>query len=121
MRIPPVSPATSSFDLRIPVEERCDLWSPASSRLPYLLLLPDERRGDLMEIPAMRFAGAYDYLPATALTLRGLLIAPQGPATFSMIANFPTQDPESLRRNRDDRRRAIKALRARGGRKRKRP
>ena len=106
------------FDLRIPVEERCDLWSPASSRLPYLLLLPDERRGDLMEIPAMRFAGAYDYLPATALTLRGLLIAPQGPATFSMIANFPTQDPESLRRNRDDRRRAIKELRARGGRKR---
>ncbi len=105
------------FDLRLPVEERCDLWSPASSRLPYLLLLPNERRGDLMEIPAMRFAGSYDYVPATALTLRGLL-APQGPASFGMIANFPTRDPESLRRNRDDRRRAIKELRARGGRKR---
>ena len=107
------------FELRLPVEERCDLWNPASSRLPYLLLLPNERRGDLMEIPAMRFAGSYAYVPATALTLRGFLIAPQGPASFSMIGNFPTEDPESIRRNRADRRRAIKELRARGGRKNK--
>ena len=84
-----------------------------------MMLLPNERRGDLMEVPAMRFAGSYDYLPATALTLRGLVIAPQGPASFSMIANFPTEDPESIRRNRADRRRAIKELRARGGRKNK--
>ena len=94
------------FTSRLAVEERCDLWAPASSSEPFLILLPEERREDLMSVPAVRFVGRYRYLPATALTLRGLL-AGQKPAELALIANYPTRDPISLRRNRKDRRRAV--------------
>jgi 4-amino-4-deoxy-L-arabinose transferase-like glycosyltransferase len=99
------------FRTRLAVEERCDLWAPASSEEPYLVLLPEERRDDLMTIPAVRFVGRYRYLPATALTLRGLLAGPE-PAELALIANYPTRDPISLRRNRRDRRRAVQERQA---------
>jgi len=102
------------FKSRLAVEERCDLWAPASSEEPYLVLLPEERRDDLMTIPAVRFVGRYRYLPATALTLRGLLAGPE-PAELALIANYPTRDPVSLRRNRRDRRRAVQERQAARG------
>jgi hypothetical protein len=61
----------------------------------------------MMEIPRIRFVGRYRYLPGVTLTLRGLLEGPQ-PAELALVANFPTTDPISLRRNRRDRKRAVR-------------
>jgi hypothetical protein len=101
------------FHARLAPLRRCDLWSPAASSLPFMLFVPDEQRDDLMEIPAMRFVGRYTYLPGVALTLRGLLEGPR-PAQLTLIANYPTSDPISLRRNRRDRKREVRERQSQG-------
>jgi 4-amino-4-deoxy-L-arabinose transferase-like glycosyltransferase len=96
------------FEARQVAIERCDLWNPAASRFPFLLLLREEERGPLMAVPSIRYAGTYRYLPATTLTLPGLL-DPARPAALVLLANYPPADPEADRRARRDRRRAIRA------------
>jgi 4-amino-4-deoxy-L-arabinose transferase-like glycosyltransferase len=95
------------FQARLAPLRRCDLWNPAASQLPFMVFVPEQRRDDLMEIPSVRFVGRYTYLPGVTLTLQGLLEGPR-PAELALIANYPTQDPISLRRNRRDRRRAVR-------------
>ena len=95
------------FHARLAPLRRCDLWNPAASEQPFLVFVPEERRDDLMEIPAVRFVGRYTYLPGVTLTLAGLLQGPR-PAELALIANYPTSDPISLRRNRRDRKREVR-------------
>lgn len=95
------------FHARLAPLRRCDLWNPAASDMPFLVFVPEERRDDLMEIPRVRFVGRYRYLPGVTLTLEGLLRGPR-PAELALIANYPTTDPISLRRNRRDRKRAVR-------------
>jgi 4-amino-4-deoxy-L-arabinose transferase-like glycosyltransferase len=97
------------FEARQVAIERCDLWNPASSRFPFLLLLREAERGPLMAVPSLRHAGSYRYLPATTLTLPGLLRRLY-PDRLALLANYPTPDPEGDRRSRKDRRRAVRAL-----------
>jgi 4-amino-4-deoxy-L-arabinose transferase-like glycosyltransferase len=103
------------FGARVPAQERCDLWAPASSPQPFLLLLRNEQRVDLMEIPSMRFVSEYRYLPSNSFTARGLL-AGQQPGVLVLLANYATADPLANLRNRRDRKRAVRAVQEAGGR-----
>jgi 4-amino-4-deoxy-L-arabinose transferase-like glycosyltransferase len=97
---------------RLAARERCDLWNPATGA-PTLLLMHEERRDDLMKIKAVRFVGRYTYLPARTLTLQGLIDGAR-PSELALLANYPTADPISQRRNRKDRRRAVQERQAGG-------
>jgi hypothetical protein len=95
------------FRLRVASVERCDLWAPASSRLPFLVLLRERQRAPLMEIPSVRFAGWYNFMPAEAFTLDGLLGGVE-PDRLALLANFETSDAESLVRARREWRRRVR-------------
>jgi 4-amino-4-deoxy-L-arabinose transferase-like glycosyltransferase len=84
---------------------RCDLLNPASSRLPFLLLVPAEQRPALAAVEGLRFVGEYRYLPATALTFDGI-VRGAGPARLVLLANYPSPDLVAEWRVRRDRRRA---------------
>jgi 4-amino-4-deoxy-L-arabinose transferase-like glycosyltransferase len=95
------------FQLRLPSLERCDLWNPAASRFPFLVLLPRAQLGDLLAIPSLRGVAEYRYLPATALTLRGLLRGePDG--RLVLLANYPNDEPSALRHARRFRKRRLR-------------
>jgi 4-amino-4-deoxy-L-arabinose transferase-like glycosyltransferase len=95
------------FFLRRPMEERCDLWSVAASRVPYLILATPNEARSLAALPTLREVGLYRALPATALTLRGLIDGPQ-PESFLLLANFATNEPMAEARRKKERRRALK-------------
>jgi hypothetical protein len=82
------------FELRLPAEERCDLWAAASADAPYLLLL-DESEWNVGRADGMRHVRTYRYLPATVLSARSLL---QGvaPGRLALFANFETSDPVAV-------------------------
>lgn len=113
------------FHARVAVTERCDLWNPASSRYPFLLLLQREEQRSLSGFRRIRAVNEYRYLPATALTLRGWLELPE-PEPLFLVANYPTRDPVARVRKRMERVRREEAAeqwlrrqqrrRARGGR-----
>jgi hypothetical protein len=95
------------FNARLTAEERCDLWAPASSRHPYLLLVrPEEQLA--LATANLREVARYRGLPATALTLGGLVqgVAPQ---ELVLAANFPTDDPVAEVKRKKDRKRALAA------------
>lgn len=92
------------FEARTAVLERCDLWAPAASRLPFLLLLEQGQRETLRS--ATRFVGEYRYVPGGVTTLTRLM-APVAPGSLVLLANYPTADPEADRRVRKDRKRRV--------------
>jgi 4-amino-4-deoxy-L-arabinose transferase-like glycosyltransferase len=94
------------FDARHPAEERCDLWALATSDLPRLLLLTPDERASLAAVPALRDVAEYDALPATALTLRGL-VAGVSPERVILAANYATNDPVAEWKRKKDRKRAL--------------
>ena len=93
---------------RLTAQEQCDLWAPASSEHPFLILASREESASLASIPTIRDVADYAYLPATALTLRGLLAGPR-PDTMTLLANYATSDPVAGAKRKRDRRKALKA------------
>ena len=71
------------FHARVVAQQRCDLTAAAASPQPLLVLLPADARAAVV---ALRELGAYRYLPASALTLRGFLAGLQ-PSTVLLMAN----------------------------------
>jgi len=94
------------FERRVASLQRCDLWALAASRTPYLVMLLERERLPLMEIPTMRFAGWYKFMPAEAFTLDGLIRGVE-PGRLALIANFETTDRESIRRAKREWRRRV--------------
>jgi len=92
------------FHARIAVMERCDLWNPAASQLPFLLLLSGGEHASLdAALRRLRLVSRYEYLPARVLTLKGLLGVAQ-PEPLFLAANFHTLDPVGRERWRLERR-----------------
>jgi hypothetical protein len=88
------------FEARLTVERRCDLWNVAPASEPFLFLLRPEEHESLAAIPGFREVARYRYLPATTLTLAGVL-RPQAPRLVVLGANFATGDPAAeLRRKK---------------------
>ena len=102
------------FHARVTVEERCDLWPLAASRMPYLLLVRPEEDRSFQSSPTYRHVASYSYLPARALTLRGLL-SPSEPGEIVLMANFPTDDPVAERKRRREYRRRFHSTHAEEG------
>ncbi len=96
------------FYARTTTIERCDLWSFASSRLPFLMLLGPEERASLRRLPGYREIGEHRYLPATALTGTGFLSQPE-PGDLVLAANYPTTDPVAEAKRKRDFKRAVRA------------
>ena len=87
------------FRARVAVEQRCDQWSLAASREPYLLLMRPEVRRSFRSVPGFREVDRYPVLPASVLTLAGLREPPR-PEEMVLGANYGTPDPEAGRRAR---------------------
>jgi hypothetical protein len=83
------------FHARIAVLERCDLWSPASSEQPFLLLLQKNERDSLRTLREFRMVSGYDYLPSAAVNVERFL-SPLKPMTLFLAANYPSTDPAVL-------------------------
>lgn len=98
------------FETRIPVDERCDVYAPIASRLPFLILLSQEQ-WSLTHTPGLRHIATYTYLPAAAYGLRALL---EGivPSRVGLFANFTTRDPVAELKRKRERRQAIRGLEA---------
>lgn len=94
------------FEARLAAEERCDLWAPASSSRPYLLLLTPQEAASISTAPGVREVARYAQVPATALSLRGLLAGPQ-PDRVVLLANYETQDPVAEGKRRRQRKKAL--------------
>jgi 4-amino-4-deoxy-L-arabinose transferase-like glycosyltransferase len=94
---------------RLSAQEQCDLWAPASSEHAFLILASRDESASLASIPGIRDVAGYAYLPATALTLRGLLAGPR-PDTLKLLANYATSDPVAEAKWKRDRRKALKAV-----------
>lgn len=94
------------FQARLAAEERCDLWGPASSAWPYLLLLTPQETLSIATAPGVREVARYPLLPATALGLRGMLAGPQ-PDQVVLLANFETRDPVAEGKRRRERKKAL--------------
>jgi hypothetical protein len=95
------------FHARTVMEERCDLWALASSDRPFLLLLDPEQRRSLLAAEGVREVARYRYLPATALTLAGVVDRP-APSEMTLAANFATDDPVAEAKRKRDRKRALR-------------
>jgi hypothetical protein len=95
------------FQVRVVLQERCDLWALASSRRPFLLLLGPNERRSLVGAEGVREIDRYPFLPATALSLEGVL-SRETPSEMTLAANFGTDDPVAEARRRRDRKRALR-------------
>jgi 4-amino-4-deoxy-L-arabinose transferase-like glycosyltransferase len=95
------------FDARLVTQERCDVWNPASSRRPYLLLVDPEQRRSLESVPGIREVAVYRCVPAAALSL-GHILAGLKEEPFVLLANYPTDDPVAEIKRRQDRKRALR-------------
>jgi 4-amino-4-deoxy-L-arabinose transferase-like glycosyltransferase len=95
------------FHARLTAQERCDVWNPASSRRPFLLLVGPEQRRSLESVPGIREVAVYRCLPAAAMTLGqilgGLEIEP-----IVLLANYHTDDPMAETKRVKDRKRALR-------------
>jgi 4-amino-4-deoxy-L-arabinose transferase-like glycosyltransferase len=91
------------FFARLAVTERCDLWNPASSQFPFLMLLSRDEFASLDSAMArIRLVREYPYLPAQVLSLRGLL-NPSPPEPLFLAANYHSQDPVAREQRRLER------------------
>lgn len=95
------------FQVRVVLQERCDLWALASSRRPFLLLLGPNERRSLVGAEGVREIDRYPFLPATALSLEGVLTR-EAPSEMTLAANFATDDPVAEAKRRRDRKRALR-------------
>jgi 4-amino-4-deoxy-L-arabinose transferase-like glycosyltransferase len=94
------------FEARVVVDERCDVWNPASSRRPFLLLVGAEQRRSLESVPGIREVRAYRCIPATITV--GHILAGLHEEPFSLLANYRTDDPQAEIKRRQDRKRALR-------------
>jgi 4-amino-4-deoxy-L-arabinose transferase-like glycosyltransferase len=99
------------FELRRSVDQRCDLWSLAASRHPFLFLLRQSEQPSLGALPAIREVSSHSYLHPTAMSLSGLLRRPS-PSRLFLVANYTTTDPEAERKRKRAMRREIRAWEA---------
>jgi 4-amino-4-deoxy-L-arabinose transferase-like glycosyltransferase len=95
------------FAARLAALERCDLWSLAASSQPFLLVLSEAEFESLARAPNVRPIAGYRALPATALTLGGL-VAGVAPETIVLAANFETDDPVAEVKRKKDRKRLLR-------------
>jgi hypothetical protein len=98
------------FSARVVVDMRCDLWSLAPSKVPFLFLLTPAERASLASVPGLREISAHRYLPATVLTLDGLL-GERPPGVMTLAANYKTDDPVAENKRRQDRKRELRGER----------
>jgi hypothetical protein len=88
------------FGARTAVDESCELWPLVGDlKVPRLFLLRPAEFESFRRAPNFREVARYRFLPATALTLRGLLGRP-GPAEMVLAANYGTADPVAERKRR---------------------
>jgi 4-amino-4-deoxy-L-arabinose transferase-like glycosyltransferase len=92
------------FEARVAMLERCDLWAPAASAFPYLLLVADGQQESLRV--STRFVARYDYVPGEVTTLSRLADGVSR-ARLVLIANYSTAEPEANRRVRKERKQRV--------------
>ena len=95
------------FDARVVAQDRCDVWNPAASQRPFLLLVGPEERRSLEAVAGIREVAVYRTLPASALSL-GSILAGLREEPFVLMANFQTDDPVAEIKRRQDRKRALR-------------
>lgn len=95
------------FEARVVAQERCDVWNPASSRRPFLLLVSPEERRSLDAVPGIREVAVYHCVPAAAMTL-GQIVVGLAVEPFVLLANYATDDPVAEVKRRQDRKRALR-------------
>ena len=95
------------FETRLVAQDRCDVWNPASSRLPFLLLVGTEQRRSLESVPGIREVAVYHCVPAAAMTL-GQILSGLEPEPFVLLANYHTDDPVAETKRVKDRKRALR-------------
>lgn len=94
------------FAARHAARFECDLWSLAGSRQPYLLLVTPAQDASFRALRTYRHVASYRYLPASTLTLAGLLGATP-PRELVLCANFGTSDPQAERKRKREYRRGV--------------
>jgi 4-amino-4-deoxy-L-arabinose transferase-like glycosyltransferase len=100
--------------VRLAAISECDLWSLAGSRKPFLLLATPAQDASFRASPRYREIARYRYLPASALTLGGLLSLGE-PGEIVLGANFTTKDPVAERKRKREYRKGVQEeLRAAG-------
>jgi 4-amino-4-deoxy-L-arabinose transferase-like glycosyltransferase len=95
------------FHARLVLEERCDLWSAAGGRAPYLMLLQPHEHAALANVPGLRVVSREMSLAAADFTLGGLLAGPR-PEPVILAANYVTSDPVAETRRRRERKKALR-------------
>jgi hypothetical protein len=95
------------FEARLVAQDRCDVWAPASSRLPFLLLVGPEQRRSLDLVPGIREVAVYHCLPAAAMTL-GQILGGLETERMVLLANYHTDDPVAETKRVKDRKRALR-------------
>jgi 4-amino-4-deoxy-L-arabinose transferase-like glycosyltransferase len=95
------------FHARLTTQERCDVWNPASSRLPFLLLVGPGQRRSLESVPGIREVAVYRGLPAAAMTL-GRILGGLETEPIVLLANYHTDDPAAETKRVKDRKRALR-------------
>jgi 4-amino-4-deoxy-L-arabinose transferase len=99
--------------VRLAAFSKCDLWSLAGSRAPFLLLATPAQDASFRVIPRYREVARYRYVPASALTLEGLFSV-RTPGEIVLGANYTTSDPEAERKRKRAYRKEIKKARRAG-------
>ncbi len=92
--------------VRLAAISECDLWSLAGSREPFLLLATPAQDASFRANPRYREIARYPYVPASALTLGGLLSLGE-PGEIVLGANFATKDPVAERKRKREYRKGV--------------
>ena len=95
------------FETRLTAQDRCDVWAPASSRLPFLLLVGPEQRRSLDLVPGIREIAVYHCVPAGAMSL-GQILGGLETEPIILLANYHTDDPVAETKRVKDRKRALR-------------
>jgi 4-amino-4-deoxy-L-arabinose transferase-like glycosyltransferase len=95
------------FETRLVAQDRCDVWNPASSRLPFLLLVGTEERRSLESVPGIREVAVYHCVPVAAMTL-GQILSGLETERMVLLANYHTDDPVAETKRVKDRKRALR-------------
>jgi len=95
------------FEARLTAQDRCDVWAPASSRLPFLLLVGPEQRRSLDLVPGIREIAVYHCVPAGGMSL-GQILGGLETEPIILLANYHTDDPVAETKRVKDRKRALR-------------